>query len=207
MLSEIQNLHNIGLWCDGENPLYYKRLKEISDSKLEQNKDLPDNEMTPSSKSGECSDSVDKDSDVIGNEPQAKRIKVDSTDKTCIDDEKMCQTKSEQLSNPDTHLGPGIISSKSFSEGETDSKVTTCMSSKTFSNVENQSSSSVPADTCKQTLSQSEDRAKKIQYAEFDESKWIPDEKCTSCRRKYLDPTPTHLVMYLHALSYKVKDN
>jgi hypothetical protein len=61
-----------------------------------------------------------------------------------------------------------------------------------LSNVENQSSSFVPADTCKQTLSQSDDRVKKIQYAEFDESKWIPDEKCTSCRRKYLDPTPSH---------------
>jgi hypothetical protein len=35
----------------------------------------------------------------------------------------------------------------------------------------------------------------------------IIDEKCTSCRRKYLDPTPSHLVMFLHALSYKVKDN
>jgi hypothetical protein len=74
------------------------------------------------------------------------------------------------------------------------------MSSETFSNVETQSSSFIPADTCKQTLSQSDDRVKKIQYAEFDESKWIPDEKCTSCRRKYLDPTPSHLAS-IHVLS------
>jgi len=206
MVSEIQNLHNIGLWCDGENPFYHKRLKEISDSKSEQNKNLPDNEMTPSSKNGECSDSVDKDSDSIGKEPQAKKIKIESTDKTCIENEKVCRTKSEQLSKSDLHLGSGIILSKSSSEGETDAKVTSCMSSETFSNVENQLSSFVPTDTCSQNLSQSNDRVKKIQYAEFDVTKWIPDEKCTSCRRNYIDPAPSHLVMFLHALSYKVKD-
>lgn len=206
MMSEIQNLHNIGLWFDGENPFYHKRLKEISDSKSEQNKSLPDNEMTPSSKNGECSDSVDKDSDVVGKEPQAKRIKVDSTDKICIDDEKMCQTKSEKLSKSDLHLGSGIISSKSSSEGETDAKVASYMSSETFSNVENQSSSFVATDTCSQNLSQSNDRVKNIQYAPFDESKWIPDEKCTSCKRNYIDPAPSHLVMFLHALSYKGPD-
>ena len=39
---------------------------------------------------------------------------------------------------------------------------------------------------------------------EFDTSKMNFDPKCPDCQLKYKDPTPEDLVMYLHALKYKV---
>ena len=39
---------------------------------------------------------------------------------------------------------------------------------------------------------------------EFDTSRINFDPKCPDCQLKYKDPTPEDLVMYLHALKYKV---
>ena len=38
----------------------------------------------------------------------------------------------------------------------------------------------------------------------FEWDKWFPDEKCVQCRIRYIDPRPKDLIMYLHALRYKV---
>ncbi|XP_064611765.1 pseudouridylate synthase RPUSD2-like [Liolophura sinensis] len=40
----------------------------------------------------------------------------------------------------------------------------------------------------------------------FDLEKWKPDINCQACRRKYRDPSPSDLIMYLHALRYKGPD-
>lgn len=47
----------------------------------------------------------------------------------------------------------------------------------------------------------------KVHRDGFDENKWFPDENCDSCRKKFIDPGPKDLVMFLHALKYKVSDN
>ena len=39
----------------------------------------------------------------------------------------------------------------------------------------------------------------------FERLKWIPDEDCERCKKKYIDPSPEELVLYLHALKYKVR--
>lgn len=40
----------------------------------------------------------------------------------------------------------------------------------------------------------------------FDLQKWIPNENCIHCKTEYIDPQPKDLIMYLHALSYKVSN-
>ena len=42
--------------------------------------------------------------------------------------------------------------------------------------------------------------------AGFDLQKWIPSENCVYCKTEYIDPQPKDLIMYLHALSYKVSN-
>ncbi len=39
----------------------------------------------------------------------------------------------------------------------------------------------------------------------FDKSRLVPDEDCLDCKHNFRDPTPDELIMYLHALSYKVR--
>lgn len=38
----------------------------------------------------------------------------------------------------------------------------------------------------------------------FHWEKWFPSESCPQCKKQYLDPKPSQLRLYLHALSYKV---
>lgn len=38
----------------------------------------------------------------------------------------------------------------------------------------------------------------------FQWEKWFPSESCPQCKKQYLDPKPSQLRLYLHALSYKV---
>lgn len=38
----------------------------------------------------------------------------------------------------------------------------------------------------------------------FQWEKWLPSESCPQCKKQYLDPKPSQLRLYLHALSYKV---
>ncbi|XP_062606001.1 pseudouridylate synthase RPUSD2-like [Saccostrea cucullata] len=40
----------------------------------------------------------------------------------------------------------------------------------------------------------------------FEWDKWLPSESCPLCKKKFLDPTPDQLTLYLHALSYKGPD-
>ncbi|XP_061189562.1 pseudouridylate synthase RPUSD2-like [Saccostrea echinata] len=40
----------------------------------------------------------------------------------------------------------------------------------------------------------------------FEWDKWFPSESCPLCKKKFLDPTPNQLKLYLHALSYKGPD-
>lgn len=57
-----------------------------------------------------------------------------------------------------------------------------------------------------QTLSHSEQRLTmdgKPQLP-FHWEKWFPSESCPQCKKQYLDPKPSQLRLYLHALSYKV---
>lgn len=57
-----------------------------------------------------------------------------------------------------------------------------------------------------QTLSHSEQRLTmdgKPQLP-FHWKKWFPSESCPQCKKQYLDPKPSQLRLYLHALSYKV---
>jgi hypothetical protein len=38
----------------------------------------------------------------------------------------------------------------------------------------------------------------------FNWNKWFPSEACPICKKQFLDPKPSQLKLYLHALSYKV---
>lgn len=40
----------------------------------------------------------------------------------------------------------------------------------------------------------------------FQWEKWFPSESCPQCKKQYLDPKPSQLRLYLHALSYKGPD-
>lgn len=44
-----------------------------------------------------------------------------------------------------------------------------------------------------------------LKYPAFVREKWIPDENCPECRKTFLDPSPSDLIMYLHALKYQVQ--
>ncbi|XP_056008594.1 pseudouridylate synthase RPUSD2-like [Ostrea edulis] len=40
----------------------------------------------------------------------------------------------------------------------------------------------------------------------FDWNRWFPSEACPICKKQFLDPKPSQLKLYLHALSYKGPD-
>ena len=167
LCAEIQNLHNVGLWCDGENPLYYKRLKEIKESK--------DGQYTQSSTEAGQKDietSQDLDSDTRSAEPREKKARIDLED-----------------------VSPGcnITSTTDMQEKSDCAQGTSCDNVKCLKT--NNSDSALNHN----------DNPRSIKYNSFDESRWIPDENCSSCKKKYLDPEPSHLIMYLHALRYSVR--
>lgn len=191
IVDEIQNLHNIGLWYKGENPLYNKRLKEIKEQqeKTKFAQDKEENSKKGNNQQSEiaiaCDDQNDNISELRSCEPNSKRVKLD-TDSSGT---KKTKTSEENVIE--------ILPS------ETDHSNNTCSNSETsVEKFENDTSS----DLTSRCEHQSEKSGKKevIIYNEFDESKWMPDEHCSCCRRNYIDPSPSHLVMYLHALSYKV---
>ncbi|CAG2211786.1 TGM1 [Mytilus edulis] len=166
--NEIQNLHSVGLWYDGENPLYHKRLKEIKENQV--NKEIKektdgtdcdvkctDSETKTgieSSESGTRKDSIYSDTEIDSLEPKEKKAKIDHT--------------------------------------ETEDKISKVTLGKIF--------------RFRGQIITKDGVERKIVYPTFDESKWLPNEHCSSCKRNYIDPGPTDLVMYLHALSYKGSD-
>lgn len=174
VVEEITKLHNIGLWYDGENHLYNKRLKEIKEGCHKQEMcDKPDIEATDKG----C------DTCITREEPQSKRIKLESEKDSDI--KIMTCNKLEEFSDPVTYQNEGTSCLKEDSDScevivNKDVRSSTCLG---------RSSKGV-----------------EIQYPPFNESKWIPDEKCIDCKRNYIEPTPSHLVIFLHALRYKGSD-
>ncbi|KAL5022047.1 hypothetical protein ScPMuIL_001202 [Solemya velum] len=128
--------HNIGLWIDGENPLFKSRLETMRQHK-QQNDELPE------------------------------------TDKLSDSDKPM---DSEKLTCPDDQSTTG----------------TPACSGKICDNVDIEESCTT--------------RTIKTPREGFDENKWFPDENCDSCKKRFIDPGPEDLVMYLHALKYKGPD-
>ncbi|VDI47010.1 Hypothetical predicted protein [Mytilus galloprovincialis] len=193
--NEIQNLHSVGLWYDGENPLYHKRLKEIKENQV--NKEIKENidgtdcdvrctdsetnSDIESSESGPRKGSIYSDMEIDSLEPKEKKAKIDHTE---TEDKISKVTLSEKSSG-----------SKVKSESGFDEDKIICCNSESLDN-DREMACTVTKD----------DAQKTIVYQTFDESKWIPNEHCSSCKRNYIDPGPKDLVMYLHALSYKGSD-
>ncbi|XP_071174832.1 pseudouridylate synthase RPUSD2-like [Mytilus edulis] len=192
---EIQNLHSVGLWYNGENPLYHKRLKEIKesqDSKVSEEKtdgtdcdvrctDSETNTEIESSESGTRKDSIYSDTEIDSLEPKEKKAKIDHTE---TEDKISKVTLSEKSSG-----------SELKSESDLNEDKILCCNSESLDN-DREMACTVTKD----------DAQKTIVYQTFDESKWLPNEHCSSCKRNYIDPGPKDLVMYLHALSYKGSD-
>jgi len=44
----------------------------------------------------------------------------------------------------------------------------------------------------------------KDRHPPFNEAKLVVDEKCEECVRKYINPLPNEMLIYLHAMRYKV---
>lgn len=195
---EIQNLHSVGLWYDGENPLYHKRLKEIKASQGNQESkdkiecidcDVRCTESGQkfgmgSSESETRNDSIYSNTEMDSSEPQEKKAKIDHT-----------ETEKRSRNSDEVTIQEKAKGSEFISESGLDEDKNRC-----------DNSESLDSNTEMSCTVAKDDVERKIVYQTFDESKWIPNEHCSSCKRNYIDPGPKDLVMYLHALSYKGSD-
>ncbi|XP_063439626.1 pseudouridylate synthase RPUSD2-like [Mytilus trossulus] len=195
---EIQNLHSVGLWYDGENPLYHKRLKEIKENQVTQeikenidgticdvkSTDSETKTEIESSQSGTKKGSIYNDTEIDSLEPKEKKAKFDHTE---------------------TGDKIGYIAEVTLTENSSGSEVKSesCLDEDKIICCNSESLDNDREDSCSVTKVGME---RKIVYPTFDETKWIPNEHCSSCKRNYIDPGPKDLVMYLHALSYKGSD-
>lgn len=141
--------------------------------------DSETNTEIESSESGTIKDSIYSDTEIDSLEPKEKKAKFDHSE---TEDKISKVTLSEKSSGSEVKSESGLDEDKII-----------CCNSESLDNG-NEASCSVTKDGVE----------RKIVYPTFDESKWLPNEHCSSCKRNYIDPGPKDLVMYLHALSYKV---
>ncbi|PVD20891.1 hypothetical protein C0Q70_19054 [Pomacea canaliculata] len=163
LCKRIMQEHNVGMWFEGENPLFHQAINTETDAGL----------------------------NVLG-----KNITEDR-DGTMHDE--MHSAKSlEKLVN--TSHSPDLTQSPEAKRQRLTVKAEETREKSQLENI------SVLVSESNVDKSTEEEKANKAARSGFDAARWVPDSGCRSCRLKYVDPKPSDLVMYLHALKYQGPD-
>ena len=199
----IMREHNVGMWCDGENPLFKERLGAQRTSADPAGSPTTDQTQAQSRRSGDArspnsSPQPKKRPRLSTGEAVPEADKGEHSEKACVesaDDALIVAGHGESRSKAGAgdSLNPSLAT-ESEAAGEEKSasdERTEC------------SGGAMPvSDGDSGTERKTEPAARK----EFDPERWVPDPLCESCQLKYIDPKPCDLLLYLHAHKYKVNN-
>ena len=222
--------HNVGMWCEGENPLFVDRLSAMnqadsqlhaegmSEPSLEEN---PLNTDRPSetekasmnsasspaagmAKKAESSQSQNVHSPDSSPEPKRPRLSSGEEAPAAGNGAEVCVG-----SAGDASLPTGVEVHRTLCAG-LDQPPSLATESETVDGVKTTASSERTAcdggDEVQKDLG-TEQNAEEAAQKGFDPKRWVVDPLCGSCRLKYIDPKPWDLLLYLHAHKYKVKNS
>lgn len=222
--------HNVGMWCEGENPLFVDRLSTMnqtdsqllaegmSESSLEENplntdgpseteKAFMNSASSPAvgmAKKAESSQSHNAHSP--NSSPEPKRPRLSSAEEALA-----AGNRAEVCvgSTDDTSLPTGMEKVHHTPCASLDQPPSHPTESETADGVKTAANSERTAcdggDEVQKVLG-TEQNAEGAAQKGFDPKRWVVDPLCGSCRLKYIDPKPWDLLLYLHAHKYKVKN-
>ncbi|XP_033755194.1 RNA pseudouridylate synthase domain-containing protein 2-like isoform X2 [Pecten maximus] len=175
--------HNTGLWVEGDNLLFKKRLEEMKAQA----------DHTNVKHQGEADSSHFHNKAYQSNSSQESDCRLNQSEASSSNqcegktsDENLCE---EEASNS------SVLTRTYLPEEEPKAKRCKLVNSDFDNDTPTEGLSS---DKCGQ--------ASPVVTAEkpkFDPQKWVPDEKCFYCKKSFRDPEPADMIMYLHALKYK----
>ncbi|XP_060084176.1 pseudouridylate synthase RPUSD2-like [Ylistrum balloti] len=181
IVKSFREKHNTGLWVEGDNPLFQKRLDEIK-VQIEQ-KDVKHQEEAQSSHGhNEACES---------NPCQTKACELNQKE---ISSSSQCGKKASNSSVCETDVSDSPVLPISVLPEE-EPKAKRCKLVDSNSDVDSLTES-ITTDQCRQ-------KVRTYMKPEFNPQQWVPDEKCFYCRKSFMDPKPSDMIMYLHALKYK----
>ena len=198
----------MGMWCEGENPLFRDRLATSEQPKpgppLQDNepgqKGIPDSVDLPDcAVDKEKQASCDSESPGQGSAPKRPRLSTEGgapaltkAETTTTDFPLSAQSSAVDL--PACGNEPN---------GETKPGQDTCVIAGASSALTEVKEASSNGETGASQAELKEDTRRLVQKG-FEPERWKPDPLCESCRLKYIDPKPCDLLLYLHAFKYKV---
>lgn len=207
----IMQEHNVGMWMEGENPLFNERLVAVEPD----DPTFPHSDICVGTAEGEseCVQTRDSDSPLSSPKQKKRRLFVESK-KSCQDPSPGAPSlgaEGEGSTGFDVVLQSNIADAceeqkiQGFGDIKPNEDVIALPESVVSSSVtveNNQTLSSEEVGHCSEIA---ENRTKKLVLEQrgFEPQKWVPDLNCQSCRLKYVDPKPTDLLIYLHAYKYK----
>ncbi|OWF41662.1 RNA pseudouridylate synthase domain-containing protein 2 [Mizuhopecten yessoensis] len=201
--------HNVGLWVDGDNPLFQKCLEEEEAAKVIQNQERPSSQMEASSSNQreELSNSnlyVKKKSDSNLHEKEASGSNLCEEEASGSN---LCEKEASGSNLCEKEASGSNLCEKEASDSSVPHR--TSLSGEEPEAKRSRIADSISGDdtsTVSVTLEQQKQPTPMWTTGrpEFDSQKWIPDAKCFFCKKRFKDPTPSDMIMYLHALKYKV---
>ncbi|XP_069113148.1 pseudouridylate synthase RPUSD2-like [Argopecten irradians] len=174
--------HNTGLWVEGDNPLFHKRLQEMktqtdqNDVKSSGEEDSPNFHIATSESYTSPGESCKLDQSENSSRGQFESKAADTN---------KCEEGAANLS---------LLSQTCFTGEEPSAK--RCKLAENASCNDTGTSSSGHCGQISSVI--------KHEKSKFDPQKWKPEEKCFYCRKRFRDPEAADMIMYLHALKYKV---
>ncbi|KAL8589918.1 hypothetical protein ACOMHN_024005 [Nucella lapillus] len=258
LCQRIMKEHNVGLWCDGENPLFEQRLTETRQSQQPslnmEDSTTPVSDVCQGTATPAATDEGNGQSDTSAGAPPAKKLclvssllspppRAESRDVAESSEEPrstmpQTSTTSQASTMPQTSTSPASAPQSSVLHSPPPSQVPVTESAANPTTPETGTNSSETAvnSTTRETSTNSSETAVNsttpetgtnspsihptcvtgvsstncglatdgaVERKGFDPERWVPDPQCESCRLRYIDPKPSDLLLYLHALRYK----
>ncbi|XP_076449753.1 pseudouridylate synthase RPUSD2-like isoform X2 [Babylonia areolata] len=214
LCQRIMKEHNVGLWCDGENPLFSQRLAETRLSQQPPHRTEDKTAMQEDNSNNTDTRPVmeEEGSGDSSYQPPAKRLCRDSSlsplpAESCVGSDPV----NPASVNPDP-VNPASVNPAPDTCVDITPEVHVCpetgVSCAPKRGENSDDGNEKPASEGCNLMAAEEAggcavRKGMVEQKGFDPQRWVPDSNCESCRLKYIDPKPTDLLLYLHALRYK----
>ncbi|GFS21143.1 pseudouridine synthase [Elysia marginata] len=185
--AKILKEHHANLWDGGENPLYFKKVKEMEERAAASDSQQVEGLLDATTNVGNSL--VCGGTDALTSEPPSKKLKEDKED----DVEELFNSNGYPASSKSHHSDP------------------TCVDVSSDSNKVKASATDFPDNTVATGANKKNDPAEDQILAHlglnnrpgFEMSKWSVDTSCDLCKRLPIEPRERDMVMFLHALKYK----
>ncbi|KAK3086101.1 hypothetical protein FSP39_013580 [Pinctada imbricata] len=189
LFEKIRSEHNIGLWVAEEDYAdFHKRIAELKELKrskslsndtfiVQNSAEMCDEEKIASQDRTEIVEPVSEGSENTECQDKTEDVASCTCDPTPEEEPKLKKQKVEEKDL--------AASGSTKSEEEMDSANVTTNSYESSVECSNTVTNKMPG---------------------FEWNNWFPDENCSDCRKRFIEPVPKFLIMYLHALKYKGSD-